>query len=167
MEDNFSLKKLAKKVTKKVVTVAKKPVQIVAKKTGKKVVIPKKLGRINPDFIKTDQFDFAKLMSTVETIGNAAQTVSTTYSQVATAANTVKATVKTPPASTSPLSNAGYTPLQNTNPYVNNGYNVNTPVTGQPPLVLQPESSIDTNTMLMFGGGLLVMVILTFVLRPK
>ncbi len=164
MEDNFNLKEFGKEIQTRVRDFEKKHnFNLKRVKHKGTVLIPKVIGRENPMFIKTDEFDFAKTLETINTVASTVQQVSQTVQQVnaavSTQNNTVKATVQTPPISGSSLLNAGYKFLENNNPTINNGYNTNTQVTGQPKVILQPEPSLNMQTMMLIGGGVLLMVV--------
>lgn len=170
MEDNFSLKKFVKNIEDDAKKFASKHhINFLHLKKKGTVLVPKKVGRENPEFIVTDHFNLAKIVDTVNTIGSAVEKVGNAAEKVtaaiSTVNNTVKATVVTPPSNTGILANAGYLRPTGTNPYVNNGYSPNTPVTGQQPLVVQPEMSLNSQTMLLVGGGIIVLVIITLLLR--
>ncbi len=170
MEDNFSMKKLITDIRQDVIQYANKHhFNLKMMKPKGKVLIPKKLGRENPKFIKTDNFNLAQTLDTINTVASTVQQVSNTVQQVnaavSTKSNTIQATVHTPPSNTNPLLNAGYNFLQNNNPLINNGYNTNTKITGQSPMVLQPELKFDTNTLLISGGILVIVIVLVLVNR--
>lgn len=172
MEDNFSMKKLPAVVNNG--KAKRTPVHHNLKmmKPKGKVLVPKKLGRTNPDFIKTDHFDLAKTLNTINTVASAVQQVSTTVQQVnaavSTQSNTVKATVTTPPANANPLLNAGYA-LTAKNAGINNGYNPNTGIIGQmqQPITLQAQPSFSMNTILMIGAAVVVVLVILFTLKKK
>lgn len=149
-EDHFSLKKMIRPFShhngKKI-----------RAKTGIKVFIPKKVGRVIPKHIQTDHFNLAAFSDTVNNISKTVDSVGSIVNTAATTYNTIKTNTST----------AGHKPVQNPNPNINNGYNTNNPTVQQLDKRGVLNMPIDSNMLLMLVGGILVLVVVTMFLRKK
>jgi hypothetical protein len=118
-------------------------------KTGIRVHIPKRLGRVMPKVIKTDHFNFASIADSINNISNTVQQVSNAAGQAVQTYGQIQTALKNPPAITH-----------------------NTPAPSAPaPTPVYPVGQIqmpmNTNVIVMVVGGLLVLVIVGFFLRKK
>jgi methyl-accepting chemotaxis protein len=132
------------------------------------VYIPKKIGRKNPDLIKTDSFDFAKIVDgisrasdtigkvsdTVNTVSNTVKSVSTTVKNVASTAQDVRGTVNSIRSNASSLANNVFLKSVPQRTYIPEQYSQ--------PQQLQSNVGILPPNMMLIGGVLILVVVFMF-----
>jgi methyl-accepting chemotaxis protein len=135
---------------------------------GRTVYIPKKIGRCNPDLIKTDSFDFAKIVDgisrasdtigkvsdTVNTVSNTVKSVSTTVKNVASTAQDIRGTVNSIKSNASSLAGNVYLSSVPQRTYIPEQY--------AQPQQLQSNAMGMTPNMMLIGGVLILLVVFMF-----
>jgi hypothetical protein len=99
------------------------------------VFIPKKIGRENPELIKTDSFDFAKLIDGINKVSEVTQNVSNIASNVSGTVSSVSGAVKNVTSNAQQIASNVKTTvgsLNNLKPLIKGGMVLNTKAISEP-----------------------------------
>lgn len=120
-------------------------------RTGIRVHIPKKLGRVMPKVIKTDHFNLAGITESINNISNAVSQVGQVANQAVQTYGQIQQTFQTPPKKTNAVPPPSALPAQ--------------PVPVQQVGTLQMPFNSEFLTILI--GGVLVLVVVSFIFMRK